>query len=69
MNNARFLEFLALYNAVMSTPELSLAERTAAIEAAHDEFASRNNPPRVQRDCQPAVSPTASETRCPRTRP
>jgi hypothetical protein len=39
-----FLVFMQLYEAVTRCPELTLAEKTAAIEAASDEFMPRLQP-------------------------
>lgn len=45
MGTAAFSAFMDLYHAVLSSPVLTLAEKTSAIEAAYDEFAGRVQPP------------------------
>jgi len=41
---ADFTAFFALYSAVTRSPELTLAEKTAAIECAYDEYVTRITP-------------------------
>jgi len=44
LKTADFVAFLNLYDAVAHSSELTLAEKTAAIEIAHDEYCQRAQP-------------------------
>ena len=44
LKTAEFLAFMDLYNTVMDCAALSFAEKTAAIEAAADEYMARSQP-------------------------
>lgn len=64
MKTAEFSAFLTLYHAVLSSPYLTVAEKTAAIEAAFDDYNSRAQPGSyhaiVKRLANTRITPEAS---------